>query len=162
MAKTQSWDVTDEFWQRVQTLIPQRQRLESQNYIRKTGGGRKPKDPRLVFEAIVYVLRTGCQWKALPAERFGSASAVHARFLEWEKAGMFENLWRLGLAEYDEMEGIAWRWQSIDGAMMKAPMAQESVGPNPTDRGKKWEQAPFAGRRPWRPVIDRHDRGESP
>ena len=145
MAKTQSWDVTDEFWQRVQTLIPQRQRLESQNYIRKTGGGRKPKDPRLVFEAIVYVLRTGCQWKALPAERFGSASAVHARFLEWEKAGMFENLWRLGLAEYDEMEGIAWRWQSIDGAMMKAPMAQESVGPNPTDRGKKWEQAPFAG-----------------
>ena len=162
MAKTQSWDVTDEFWQRVQTLIPQRQRLESQNYIRKTGGGRKPKDPRLVFEAIVYVLRTGCQWKALPAERFGSASAVHARFLEWEKAGMFENLWRLGLAEYDEMEGIAWRWQSIDGAMMKAPMAQQSVGPNPTDRGKKWEQAPFAGRRPWRPVIARRDRGESP
>ena len=162
MAKTQSWDVTDEFWQRVQTLIPQRQRLESQNYIRKTGGGRKPKDPRLVFEAIVYVLRTGCQWKALPAERFGSASAVHARFLEWEKAGMFENLWRLGLAEYDEMEGIAWRWQSIDGAMMKAPMAQESVGPNPTDRGKKWEQAPFAGRRPWRPVIARRYRGESP
>jgi hypothetical protein len=35
------------------------------------------------------------------------------------------------------MEGIAWRWQSIDGAMFKAPMAQESAGPNPTDRGKK-------------------------
>ena len=162
MAKAKSWEVTDEFWQRVETLVPQRQRVESQSYSRKAGGGRKPKDPRLVFEAIVYVLRTGCQWKALPAERFGSASAIHARFLEWEKAGVFENLWRLGLAEYDEMEGIAWRWQSIDGAMMKAPMAQQSVGPNPTDRGKKWEQTPFAGRRSWRPVVARRDRSESP
>lgn len=54
------------------------------------------------------------------------------------KGGVFEKLWAMGLAEYDEMEGIAWRWQSIDGAMMKAPLAQESVGPNPTDRGKKW------------------------
>jgi len=35
------------------------------------------------------------------------------------------------------MEGIAWEWQSIDGCMNKAPMAQESSGRNPTDRGKK-------------------------
>lgn len=74
----------------------------------------------------------GCQWKALPAERFGSASAVHARFLECEKAGVFEALWKLGLAEYDELEDVAWRWQSVDGSMMKASM----VGPNPTDRGE--------------------------
>jgi hypothetical protein len=26
------------------------------------------------------------------------------------------------LAEYDEMEGIAWDWQSVDGAMTKAPL----------------------------------------
>ena len=58
----------------------------------------------------MYVLRTGCQWKALPPERFGSASAVHRRFLEWEKAGLFVALWQAGLAEYEEMEGIAWRW----------------------------------------------------
>ena len=136
MAKAKYREVNDELWLRVETLIPLRQRVPDQNYTRKIGGGRKPKDPRLVFEAIVYMLRTGCQWKALPSERFGSASAIHARFLDWEKAGVFENLWRLGLAEYDEMEGIAWRWQSIDGAMMKAPMTQESVGPNPTDRGE--------------------------
>jgi len=49
----------------------------------------------------------------------------------------FISLWRAGLAEYDEMEGIAWRWQSIDGAMVKAPLALEAVGRNPTDRGKK-------------------------
>jgi transposase len=113
-----------------------------------------------VFEAIVYVLRTGCQWKALPKERFGSASAVHKRLLEWEEAGFFEALWKAGLAEYDDMEGIAWRWQSVDGAMMKAPLAQEAVGPNPTDRGKKRKQAPSAGGRPWRPIVARRDRGQ--
>ena len=114
MATAKSWEVTDEFWKRVEPLIPIRQRLADQSYARKAGGGRKPKDPRLVFEAIVYVLRTGCQWKALPAERFGSASSVHKHFLEWEKAGFFEALWRAGLAEYDALEGIAWRWQSIN------------------------------------------------
>ena len=97
---------------------------------------------------------------ALPKERFGSASAVHKRFLEWEKAGFFEALWQAGLAEYDQMEGVAWRWQSIDGALLKAPMAQQAVGPNPTDRGKKWKQATPAGRRAWRPVVDHRDRGQ--
>jgi transposase len=160
MAKSKAWEVTDDFWSRVEPLIPVRERVADQLYARKAGGGRKPKDPRLVFEGIVYVLRTGCQWKALPTERYGSASAIHARFLEWEKAGVFEALWQSGLAEYDEFEGIAWRWQSIDGAMMKAPLAQQSVGPNPTDRGKKWEQASFAGGRKWRPVVARRDRSQ--
>lgn len=134
--------------------------MTDQAYSRKAGGGRKPKDHRLVFEGILYVLRTGCQWKALPAERFGSFSAVHAWFLEWEQAGVFEALWKAGLAEYDDLEGIAWRWKNIDRAMMKAPMAQESVGANPTDRGKKWQQAPSAAGRSWRPVIARRDRSE--
>lgn len=159
--KAKSWDVTDAFWKRAEALLPTRQRSDEKRYVRKAGGGRKPKDARLVFEGIVYVLRTGCQWKALPAERFGSASAIHRRFLEWEKAGFFEALWKAGLAEYDDLEGIAWRWQSIDGAMMKAPLAQATVGPNPTDRGKKWKQAASVGRRSWRPVIARRDRRQS-
>jgi transposase len=158
--RVESWSVTEEFWRRVEPLIPVRERQAEKEYVRKPGAGRKPKSPRLIFEAIVYVLRTGCQWKALPKERFGSASSVHARFLEWEQAGVFRRLWEEGLAEYDEMEGIAWRWQSVDGALLKAPLAQESVGPNPTDRGKKWEQAPPGRRRAWRPAVDHRDRGE--
>lgn len=156
-----SWVVTDDFWLRVEPLIPIRVRPEGKQYARKTGAGRKPKAARLVFEAIVYVLRTGCQWKALPSERFGSASAIHKRFLEWERAGVFEAIWAAGLAEYDNMEGIAWRWQSMDGAMFKAPLAQEQVGPNPTDRGKKWEQATPAGRRSWRALVVHRDRRQS-
>jgi transposase len=155
-----SWEVTDAFWERVSPYVPVRERPAGQEYLRKAGGGRKPKPPRLVFEAIVYVLRTGCQWKALPKERFGSASAVHKRFLEWEEAGVFDAIWAAGLAEYDEMEGIAWRWQSVDGAMFKAPLAQEQTGPNPTDRGKKRQQAASSGGRTWRPLVARRDRSE--
>ena len=47
-----------------------------------------------------------------------------------------ETLARRGLMEYDEMEGIAWEWQSADGTQGKALLALEAVGPNPTDRGK--------------------------
>lgn len=159
--RAESWLVTDAFWQRVELLLPGRKIDSSKVYQRKPGAGRPPKPARQVFEAIVYVLRTGCQWKALPKERFGSASAIHKRFLEWEQAGFFETLWKAGLAEYDALEGIAWRWQSIDGAMMKAPLAQATVGPNPTDRGKKWEQAPSVGGRTWRPAIARRDRRQS-
>lgn len=155
-----SWEVSDAFWSRVEPLLaPPPGRDKTQHYARAAGAGRKRKDARLVFEAIVYVLRTGCQWKALPAERFGSASAIHKRFLEWAKAGVFVRLWQAGLAEYDDMEGIAWRWQSIDGTLFKAPLAQESVGRNPTDRGKRWEQANAPGRRTWRPAVDHRNRG---
>ena len=160
MGKAKSWEVTDEFWKRVEPLVPVRTRAPSKTYQRKAGGGRKQKDARLVFEAIVYVLRTGCQWKALPKERFGSASAIHTHFMRWMREGFFVALWRAGLAEYDEMEGIVWSWQSIDGAMIKAPLALEAVGRNPTDRGKKRKQAPPAGGRPWCPALDRRDRGK--
>ena len=59
MAKAKAWEVTDEFWGRVEPLIPVRERVAEQAYTRKSGGGRKPKDPRLIFEGIVFVLRTG-------------------------------------------------------------------------------------------------------
>ena len=42
--------------------------------------------------------------------------------------------------KYDELEGIGWEWQSVDGCMIKAPLARESVGHNPTDRGKNGDK----------------------
>ncbi len=161
MPRIQSWEVSDAFWERVRPFLPQPARDPGKLYRRKPGGGRKPLDYRQVFEGIVYVLRTGIQWKALPKERFGSPSSIHAYFRKWEKVGVFLALWQAGLAEYDELEGISWRWQSIDGAMGKAPLAQEAVGPNPTDRGKKRKQASFARGRSWRPAVPHRYRSQS-
>jgi len=39
--------------------------------------------------------------------------------------------------EYDNKKGLEWEWQSIDGAMTKAPLVGDGTGANPTDRGKK-------------------------
>lgn len=155
-----SWAVTDALWQRVAPLIPQRAPAPEKTYLRKPGAGRPPKPARQVFEAIVYVLRRGGQWKALPKERFGSASAIHKRFLEWEAAGFFAALWAAGLAEHDEMQGIAWHWQSVDAAILRAPQPQAAAGPNPTHRtGGEGKPTPASGQRAWRPVVAHRKRG---
>jgi putative transposase len=40
------------------------------------------------------------------------------------------------LFEYDDLRGIDWEWQAMDGAMTKAPLGGEATGKNPTDRAK--------------------------
>jgi transposase len=161
MARVKTWEVSDAFWDLIEPLVPHRKRIPGKNYKRKPGGGRKPAPVRKIFEAIVYVLRNGMIWNALPKEKFGiCSSTVHRVFLEWCEAGFFLQLWRSGLAEYDEMEGIAWEWQSADGCLFKAPLAKEAVGPNPTDRGKKRKQTPFASRRKWCPAVDHRNRSK--
>jgi transposase len=162
MSQVRSWEVSDALWERVAPLVPEPKRNPRKKYRRKPGAGRKPLPYRRVFEGIVYVLRTGCQWKALPKEPFGSSSAVHRYFQDWAKAGFFLALWKQGLTEYDEWKGILWDGQSLDAAMTKAPLAQESVGPNPTDRGKHGDQATHPGGRPRYPARRRGHRGESP
>jgi putative transposase len=128
MPRTKPWTVSDEFWERVEPLVPQ-----APSHAR---GGRPRMPDRKAFEAMIYVLRTGIQWNALPRE-MGASSTVHERFQEWERAGFFEELWQAGLLEYEELEGIEWEWQAVDGVMTKAPLGRGATGPNPTDRAKK-------------------------
>jgi transposase len=70
-----SWTLSIEFWDKIQTLIPTYQRDANKEYKRKAGGGRKPPCYRKILEGIFYVLRTGCQWKAIP-EEFGKGSNI--------------------------------------------------------------------------------------
>jgi len=74
-----------------------------------------------VLDGILYVLRTGCQWKAVPKE-FGSGSTCHKRFQEWERMGVFIKLWEILVAEYDELRGIRWQFQALDSMTVKAPL----------------------------------------
>ena len=62
----QSWTVSDELWEAVKKAIPKKERDPEKTYKNKPGQGRKPMDARKTLEGILYVLRTGCQWKALP------------------------------------------------------------------------------------------------
>jgi transposase len=75
MPKVHSFLVSDSFWENVSPLIPKPERVPTKTFKLKPGGGKKPMDSRKIFEAILYFLRTGCQWKALPKERLGSPSS---------------------------------------------------------------------------------------
>src|ERR1700704_1273740 len=128
MPRTYPWKVSDQLWEQVEPLIP-----EAPSHAK---GGRPRLPDRQAFEAIIYVLRTGIQWNALPKEA-GASSTVHDRFQQWEQAGFFKALWQAELQENDELAGIEWEWQSMDGVMTKAPFAGPATGANPTDRGKQ-------------------------
>jgi ATP sulfurylase len=80
-----------------------------------------PRD-RVVLAAIVYRLRTGCQWNALDETGICSSSTAHRRFQQWAEQGVFLELWRRGLVAYDKHVGIDWEWCSMDGAMGKSPL----------------------------------------
>lgn len=119
--------ISDALWERMVPLLP--------NYKSSCKGGRPRLPLRNVATGILYVLRTGCQWKAMPAQ-FGSGSAIHAYFQEWVRRGVFHKLWRLALEEYDDLEGIDWEWQSLDGAQTKAPLGGEKNREKP-DRSRQ-------------------------
>jgi len=103
-------------WRRLRKLLPKPQPHPK--------GGRRPLDPRRVANGIYYVMRTGCAWKAAPAE-FGSGSSLHRYFQAWCRRGVFRKLWKQGLLEYDRRKGIGWRWQTLDTTMTKAPLGGE-------------------------------------
>lgn len=113
------WMISNELWEEIEPLLPKRVNFHPR------GGGRKPKSARTVMNAILFVLRTGCQWKALDATGICPGSTAHDWFQKWVKSEVFLKLWQQGLYQYDELKGIDWSWQSLDGAMTKAPLGGE-------------------------------------
>jgi putative transposase len=114
-----SWTISDALWAEIAPLLPPEKP--------KPKGGRPRMPDRPAMEAIFYILRTDCQWKALP-RAMGAASTVHDRFQEWVRAGVFARRWQAGLMAYDEAQGIDWSWLAMDGAMNKAPLGEALRG----------------------------------
>ena len=133
------WRITDSLWERIALLLPP-------GPPHPLGCHKPPTDARKAMDAIFFVLRTGAQWKSLSAHGFIPGSTAHDWFQRWIGAGVFHELWRFMLDEYDDSIGIDWSWLSLDGSMVKAPLGGEDTGPNPTDRGKKRNQT----KPPWR------------
>jgi putative transposase len=124
---TRTFDIDEDAWELIEPLFPR--------HVAKPQGGRPPLTNYQVLGGILYRLRTGCQWKALP-ERYGCGSAVHRHFQEWVKAGIFESIFEVLLRHYDDLKGIRWEWMSLDASFAKAPKGGDDTGRNPTDRGK--------------------------
>jgi transposase len=69
-------DVTEEEWAEIAPLIPAARR----------GGRKRSVNIRAVFNGLLYVLSTGCQWRALPAD-FPPRSTVFDYFARWQADG---------------------------------------------------------------------------
>ena len=105
--------ISDELWDNISDLLPN----EKPRYT----VGRPTIPFRKILDGILYVLRTGCQWKMLPKE-FGSGSTCHRRFQQWIKLDIFKKIWIKFLEEYDGKRGIKWTWQSLDSISIKSPL----------------------------------------
>jgi len=127
-----AYQIPDRLWNRIRVLLPPPKR--------KKKSGRPRMDDRLAMNAIFYVLRTGCQWKAIP-RCLGASSTIHDRFQEWRKAGVFKHLWKAGLSEYDAGKGLDWKWQAMDGAMTKAPLGGKIHRLQPYRSTEIWNEA---------------------
>lgn len=73
-------DMTDEQWQIIRKVLPRAKKR-----------GRPPVDRREIVNAIFYVNRTGCQWRALPHD-FPKWNTVYIVFWRWRKAGVWDRV----------------------------------------------------------------------
>ena len=106
-------EIPDDLWALIEPILP---------LDKPSGMNGRPRVPnRTVMNGILYVLRTGCQWKMVPHE-YSSGSTCHLRFQTWVRSGVFQKIWRVCLQHYDDLKGIDWRFQSLDSATVSAPV----------------------------------------
>lgn len=74
-------DLTDEEWRLVEPLIPPAKR----------GGGKRTVAMREVVNGLMYVLSTGCQWRAIPKD-LPARSTVHGYLDLWDYDGTLKRL----------------------------------------------------------------------
>lgn len=128
-------ELSDKFWEQVEAIL--------EPFKRTRSGGSTPLPFRTILNGIFYLLKTGCQWDMIP-KCYGSKSTIHEHFQKWVSAGVFDQIFQMDLEEYEEVKGIDWDWQSMDGCLLQAPTRQEGgssaseegLGRNPTDRGR--------------------------
>ena len=108
------WIVSDALWERVEPLLPKVER-------RFRYPGRKRLPDREALCGILFVLHTGISWTHLPAELgFGSGVTCWRRLDQWQKAGVWERLHEVLLAELHAAGLIEWSRAVADGSHIQA------------------------------------------
>src|SRR5262245_21059292 len=123
--------VSDALWERIEPLLPPPKRRRFRH------PGRKPIDRRKVLCGIIFVLKTGIPWEELPQEMGCGSGMTCWNYLQaWQRAGVWQRLHEVLLAQLQEAERIDWSRAAIDASHVRALGGGEKTGKNPTDRGK--------------------------
>ena len=108
------WIVSDELWELIEPLLPRAER-------RFRYPGRKRLPDRQALQGILFVLHTGIAWRHLPSELgFGSGSTCYRRLDEWQRAGVWEKLHALLLAELRAAGQLEWARAVADSSHVQA------------------------------------------
>ena len=119
------WEVPDDLWEEIEPLIRE---LDPSKPT-----GRKRQNPRKMLNAIIFRMRSGCQWNKIPSY-LGDDSTVHRTFRRWESTGVFPRIWAAIQSRCEELGGVCWEWQSADASMGKARSGgMQSVAIRPTE-----------------------------
>src|SRR5438876_5536504 len=111
---TAPWVVSDALWERIEPLLPRVER-------RFRYPGRKRVPDRLALQGILFVLYTGIAWRHLPPELgFGGGSTCYRRMDEWQRAGVWQRLHEVLLAELRACEEIEWSRAIADSSHVQA------------------------------------------
>jgi transposase len=106
--------VPDELWEVVEPLIPKVER-------RYRYPGRKRVPDRQVLTGILFVLKTGIPWEALPQEMgCGSGVTCWRRLREWQEQGVWQKLHEVLLAKLNAAGEIDWQRAAVDSSHVRA------------------------------------------
>ena len=123
-------------------------------------------DLRTVLDAIFYLLRTGCQWRNLPAE-WPHWQAVYYYFDQWKKAGVYQKM-NDELNKLDRMnearEALPSALCADSQSVKLAPFIFEDRGldPNKKVNGRKRQWLVDMGGRLWRAVVHAANGADGP
>lgn len=137
---------------------------DSPSKVRSQGGGTQDTPDETLFAAIIYVLVSGCTWRALPPCFGISKSTTHRRFLIRSRAGVWGRLHEAVLHRLDDAGLIDLTRIVLDTAHVRAlAEATESKTPfsqKPTQDPQGESRRILNLRLSARPLTDRTGRAE--
>jgi putative transposase len=119
--------LTDETWDRLAAALAA---------VKSRAGAPPKQSDRDFVEAVLYLARTGCPWRDLPA-RFGHWEAVYQRFRRWEEAGYWRALFAVLPEDLAEVQTIL-----LDSSIIRAhPHAAGAPKKKGAKRRRAWVAA---------------------
>ena len=122
----------DALWKIIEPLLPKAKRR------RRVHPGRKPLSHRQALTGILFVLRTGIPWAALPLEMgCGSGVSCWRRLVAWQRAGVWAQLHRVLLTRLQTASQIEWSRAVVDSSSVRAMHGGKKRVPIPPTGAKR-------------------------